>query len=447
MHWYIFLLAELNNVPIQRHSVQNMIPATDPLLSTERNTHNSGILQLTVTHENITTDGRQTLNSMQSNSSNIKNVQDLPKRITQQTSVDDSSILRTNSSSQNSQTSRIVPTEDETPRQTLVQTPESAASSLSTSRETQLDALMRDPTGINFERPKYSSYAILAARIRSFTDWPVTMTQTPRDMSLAGFSYAGYEDYTRCFFCGGELRNWEADDDPWVEHGRWFSNCTFVRQNRGQQFIDLVLQKMAEIEQETESLESDPLDNESSEEERIMNSAVVRSMKDMWYNDEIIKAAISTIKSRLTKGMHKVSTHAILDIVFELVDEERTDPSNESNSNKGSKGETTMEFHFNDTNISEELKDRSPPQQSIDIEDEGISQCDNSLIENDMDPVHRENTSLKDQTLCKICMEKNVSIAFLPCGHLACCVDCDPAMRKCPICREFVRGTLKTFHL
>ncbi|XP_056015255.1 putative inhibitor of apoptosis isoform X5 [Ostrea edulis] len=402
MHWYIFLLAELNNVPIQRHSVQNMIPATDPLLSTERNTHNSGILQLTVTHENITTDGRQTLNSMQSNSSNIKNVQDLPKRITQQTSVDDSSILRTNSSSQNSQTSRIVPTEDETPRQTLVQTPESAASSLSTSRETQLDALMRDPTGINFERPKYSSYAILAARIRSFTDWPVTMTQTPRDMSLAGFSYAGYEDYTRCFFCGGELRNWEADDDPWVEHGRWFSNCTFVRQNRGQQFIDLVLQKMAEIEQETESLES---------------------------------------------GMHKVSTHAILDIVFELVDEERTDPSNESNSNKGSKGETTMEFHFNDTNISEELKDRSPPQQSIDIEDEGISQCDNSLIENDMDPVHRENTSLKDQTLCKICMEKNVSIAFLPCGHLACCVDCDPAMRKCPICREFVRGTLKTFHL
>lgn len=59
-----------------------------------------------------------------------------------------------------------------------------------------------------------------------------------------------------------------------------------------------------------------------------------------------------------------MSIHAILDIVFELVDEERTDPSNESNSNKGSKGETTMESHFNDTNISEELKNISPPQQS-----------------------------------------------------------------------------------
>ena len=56
-----------------------------------------------------------------------------------------------------------------------------------------------------------------------------------------------------------------------------------------------------------------------------------------------------------------------------------------------------------------------------------------------------ENSSLKDQILCKICMEKNVSIAFLPCGHLACCEDCSPAMRKCPICRQFVRGTVKIF--
>lgn len=54
----------------------------------------------------------------------------------------------------------------------------------------------------------------------------------------------------------------------------------------------------------------------------------------------------------------------------------------------------------------------------------------------------QENSSLKDQILCKICMEEKVSIAFLPCGHLACCEDCAPAMRKCPVCREFVRHYL-----
>lgn len=84
------------------------------------------------------------------------------------------------------------------------------------SKEAQLEALKRDPMGINFDRPKYPSYAILAVRISSYTDWPAAMTQTPRDMALAGFFYAGYGDYTRCFFCGGGLRNWEAGDDPWV---------------------------------------------------------------------------------------------------------------------------------------------------------------------------------------------------------------------------------------
>lgn len=91
-----------------------------------------------------------------------------------------------------------------------------AAALLEDTKRAQLEALKRDPMGINFDRPKYPSYAILSERIKSFSDWPASMTQTPRDMALAGFFYAGYGDYTRCFFCGGGLRNWEAGDDPCV---------------------------------------------------------------------------------------------------------------------------------------------------------------------------------------------------------------------------------------
>lgn len=59
--------------------------------------------------------------------------------------------------------------------------------------------------------------------------------------------------------------------------------------------------------------------------------------------------------------------------------------------------------------------------------------------------LQEENTQLKEQVMCKICMDKNVSIAFLPCGHLACCIDCAPAMRKCPMCRVYIKGTVKTY--
>ena len=35
-----------------------------------------------------------------------------------------------------------------------------------------------------------------------------------------------------------------------------------------------------------------------------------------------------------------------------------------------------------------------------------------------------ENRPLKEQTLCKFCLDNPVSIGFLPCGHLVCCPEC-----------------------
>lgn len=104
-----------------------------------------------------------------------------------------------------------------------------------------------DPLGINFDRPKYHAYAVLAVRISSFHGWPSHLTQSAKEMATAGYFYAGYSDYCRCFFCGGGLRNWDAGDDPWVEHARWFPRCQFLRMNKGFEFIELVQQRLAEV--------------------------------------------------------------------------------------------------------------------------------------------------------------------------------------------------------
>lgn len=40
-------------------------------------------------------------------------------------------------------------------------------------------------------------------------------------------------------------------------------------------------------------------------------------------------------------------------------------------------------------------------------------------------------------------MDDDALVVLLPCGHMCTCVNCAPAMRKCPICREFVKGTVK----
>lgn len=57
----------------------------------------------------------------------------------------------------------------------------------------------------------------------------------------------GYNDYCRCFFCGGGLRNWDSGDDPWVEHTRWFPKCAFVQQNRGRRFVEIIVKRQAEM--------------------------------------------------------------------------------------------------------------------------------------------------------------------------------------------------------
>lgn len=59
--------------------------------------------------------------------------------------------------------------------------------------------------------------------------------------------------------------------------------------------------------------------------------------------------------------------------------------------------------------------------------------------------LQEEFLGLTETLVCKICCDKDVAAAFLPCGHLVCCLDCAPAMRKCPLCGEVIKGTVKTY--
>ena len=51
---------------------------------------------------------------------------------------------------------------------------------------------------------------------------------------------AGYSDCCRCFYCGGGLKSWEPDDEPWVEHARWFKDCPYLLTSKGPDFIEAV---------------------------------------------------------------------------------------------------------------------------------------------------------------------------------------------------------------
>ncbi|VDI35380.1 baculoviral IAP repeat-containing protein 7/8, partial [Mytilus galloprovincialis] len=296
--------------------------------------------------------------------------------------------------------------------------------------------------GADLEKPRYQNYAALQVRISSFQGWPSYLDQTPRQMAIAGFLFAGYHDYTRCFFCGGGLRNWEAGDDPWVEHARWFPKCTYLRQNKGDAFIKAVQDKHEQMDksdqitslQTTETTQngsnllsySNP---QQSSSPSYLDTAAARSVLEMGYTQEQVLRVIQQLLPDKPGG-----TFTALDIMTVLLEKDENQ---------------TMVLPDQHPVILQNASGTSTNTSRISTNTSGTSTntsgtSTNAMQSNNTDDAELlvEKSALRDQRLCKICLELEASIAFLPCGHLVCCSDCAPAMRKCPICRTYVKGTI-----
>ncbi|KAK3912853.1 Apoptosis inhibitor IAP [Frankliniella fusca] len=89
----------------------------------------------------------------------------------------------------------------------------------------------------------HPSFTTLESRMESFSSWPLHIKLRPDAFCDAGFYYTGKGDKTVCFQCGGGLKDWEENDDPWKEHARYFSKCTYLIQKKGRDFINEVLGK------------------------------------------------------------------------------------------------------------------------------------------------------------------------------------------------------------
>ncbi|ESO94731.1 hypothetical protein LOTGIDRAFT_203896 [Lottia gigantea] len=206
---------------------------------------------------------------------------------------------------------------------------------------------------------KHPQYRIKAERLVTFNDWPSQMRQKPEDLAEAGLFYLGHGDKVKCFVCDGMLHSWEYNDEPWIEHAKWFPYCDYVKMVKGEDFIKGV---------------------ENGEIQTLHQKEAVDS------SSSLKKSDICT--QRVEKRVQMGGTKSIL----ERKESMTMEPKNEEYT---------------------------------------------SLIE--------ENRNLKDQRLCKICLENEISIIFLPCGHVCCCGECSMSVKACPICRNDIERRTKAF--
>jgi len=352
-----------------------------------------------------------------------------------------------------------------------------------TSNSHTANILAKESFGVmRHEGPLHPQHATIEARLRTFRDWPPALKQQPSQLTEAGFYYIGLSDQVKCFYCDGGLRNWQPEDLPWVEHARWFSRCVYVRLVKGDEFIT---QCLLERPPEKTGISFDmPRPVTEEELRRAMGEAIVKQVLSMGIDHSRVKMAI---KQQLEKGGGAPfsTPESLISAAFSVqrnqerrIREENLNPVGamlEGLEHRGHRDRVSEHWGGGELLGGGGVSNNIASQSSM--EDELVSQSsDNntvnlSLVSQSLPPSPREesggptctslplpvpskepstdlvteNARLKEQRTCKICMDGEVGVVFLPCGHLCCCVNCAPSLKDCPVCRSTIQGTVRTF--
>ncbi|WAR15352.1 DIAP2-like protein, partial [Mya arenaria] len=313
----------------------------------------------------------------------------------------------------------------------------------------------RNRIGHHMQTPKHPKYSTISSRIASFNQCSEIHVM-PRTLAEAGFYYAGIGDCTRCFWCGIGLRHWTREDDPWTEHARFSLDCNHVLINKGQEFINLVKLALDLTEEKDETPQAQtsetPAENQETEipkndVEDLMTSDAAQSVRDMGYNNDIIRIAIREIMS--SKGSEKLNGMNIMEEIFRIEDEPvnnkidstKASPTVQTKTTRSTetctlaqKKEITTDGNKSGQETATSIQTSESKGASADVEKMTVEHRQKRRLLN-------ENKALKESTMCSTCRKSEVCIVFLPCGHLISCEKCGNSVRTCMTCGQRVRGT------
>ena len=67
------------------------------------------------------------------------------------------------------------------------------------------------------------------------------------DIAESGFHGVGTGDYAKCWYCGGNIRYWKVNDDPWFLHAKHYPTCDFLLQKKGVAYVQNIVSKYPNI--------------------------------------------------------------------------------------------------------------------------------------------------------------------------------------------------------
>ncbi|XP_044062011.1 E3 ubiquitin-protein ligase XIAP isoform X2 [Siniperca chuatsi] len=205
-------------------------------------------------------------------------------------------------------------------------------------------------------------------------------------LARAGFYSTGNGDQVLCFRCDGGLKGWQPEEDPWEEHAKHYPGCSFLLAEKGQEFVSNIQLQDPRRSGATSSHQN----GFSGHRNEVLRSAMAQKAISMGLEPSVVE------KTTLEKISRTGSGYSSL--------------------------EALVEDCLNNTPESDAVK----------------------TPEQDEDPLEKLR-KLQREKQCKICMDRDICIVFIPCGHLVTCKECSESLIKCPICCGAITQKLKTY--
>merc|ERR1712037_964291 len=75
----------------------------------------------------------------------------------------------------------------------------------------------------------------------------------------------------------------------------------------------------------------------------------------------------------------------------------------------------------------------------------GLLKSEMMGLQGELERMAAQNKSLREERVCKICLDANAAVVFDQCGHLCTCIQCSSAVRQCPVCRRNIKKKIRAF--
>ncbi|CAF3375186.1 unnamed protein product [Rotaria sp. Silwood1] len=323
----------------------------------------------------------------------------------------------------------------------------------------------------------HTNFIDTSRRDASFATWPKEDLPSVDELVRAGFFYTGTKTIVTCFYCNGSLQSWGPNDNPMIEHARWFPHCAYAQQLCGENLYRKI-QESKRVQQE--HLKINELKEKEGDSDAV-NTNLKTNSRQLLIPDEVTLSRLVAARLELPISQRLLDQNFKLSIIKRCWEDQLRLKHNDFvskydlytacvilqkqiNHIDGKKENITVpsikmkEFKEQNGTCVREQTSILPNADKLvsnpaDVEMTTSSQSTTGgneykkQIAKQSIAANNQNQSISaaPHNPCVLCLTEEKRLACIPCGHLATCVTCGQSLRSCPICRREIEAFVRLY--